>query len=153
MWAFSGHFPYPATTVVSYCGIQSPSPWHLSTSILAGLSGYYLNTTESFGPSQDSYTFLKWSLSGLATEMARTMATTHDVGFCCSVAQSCPSLWDPVNSSKPGFPALYYLLEFSQIHVHWISNAIQPFHPLSSPSPSAFNLSQHQGSSQWVGSL
>lgn len=48
MWAFSGHFPYPATIVVSYCGIQSPSPWHLSTSIFAGLSGYYLSINRKF---------------------------------------------------------------------------------------------------------
>ena len=54
--------------------------------------------------------------------------------------------------SKPGFPVLPYLLEFAQTHVHWVSDAIQPSHPLSSPSPPAFNLSLHQGLFQWNGS-
>jgi len=50
------------------------------------------------------------------------------------------------------FPVYHQLLEFTQIHVHWVSDAIQPSHPLSSPSPLAFNLSQHQGLLQWVSS-
>ena len=49
-------------------------------------------------------------------------------------------------------PALHHLSEFAQTHVHWVGDAIQPFHPLTSPSPPAFNLSQHQGLFQWVGS-
>ena len=57
----------------------------------------------------------------------------------------------PMNCSMPGFLVLHYLLEFSWTHVHWVSDAIQPPHPLSSPSP-VFNLSQHQGPLQWVGS-
>ena len=50
---------------------------------------------------------------------------------CCSVAKSCPTLCDPVNCSMPGFPVLHYLPEFAQTHVHWVSDAIQPSHPLS----------------------
>ena len=57
-----------------------------------------------------------------------------------------------MNCSTPGFPVLYYLLEFAQIHVHWASYAIQTSHPLSSPSPPAFSISQHQGLFQWLGS-
>ena len=53
----------------------------------------------------------------------------------------------------PGFSVLHYLLEFAQIHVHWVSDAIQPFHLLSPPAPPAFNLSQHQGLFQLVCSL
>ena len=64
---------------------------------------------------------------------------------CCSVAQSCSTLCNSVNCSTPGFPVLYQLLELAQTHVHWVSVAIQPSRPLSSPSPPAFNLSQHQG--------
>ena len=52
-----------------------------------------------------------------------------------------------------GLPVLHHLLQLAQTHVHWVSDAIQPSHPLSSPSPSAFNLSQHQGLFQWVSSL
>ena len=52
----------------------------------------------------------------------------------------------------PGFPVIHYLLEVAQTHVHWVSNAIQPFHPLSSPSPAAFSHFQHQGLFKWVSS-
>ena len=64
---------------------------------------------------------------------------------CCSVIQSCLTLCDPVDCSTPGFPVLHHLLELAQAHVHQIDDAIQPPHPLSSPSPPAFNLSRHQG--------
>ena len=67
-----------------------------------------------------------------------------------SVAQSCPTLCDPMNHSTPGLPVLKYLPEYDQTHVHWVPDAIQPSHPLSSPSSPAFNLSQHQGLFQWV---
>ena len=70
-----------------------------------------------------------------------------------SVAQSCPTLSDSMNCSMPGFPVRHQLLEFTQTHVHWVSDDIQPSHPLSSPSPPAFNLSQHQGLFKWVSSL
>ena len=72
---------------------------------------------------------------------------------CCSVAQSCPTLCDPMHCSTSGFPVLHHLLELAQTHVHRVGDAIQPSHPLSSPSPPAFNLSQHQGLFQWVSSL
>ena len=61
-----------------------------------------------------------------------------------SVAQSCLTLCDPMNHSTPGLPVHYQLLEFTQTHVHRVSDAIQPSHPLLSPSPPAPNPSQHQ---------
>ena len=61
-----------------------------------------------------------------------------------SVTQSCPALCDPVNCSAPGLPVYHQLLEFTQTHDHRVSDAIQPSHPLSSPSPPAPNPSQHQ---------
>jgi len=70
-----------------------------------------------------------------------------------SVSQSCPTLCDPMNHSTPGLPVHHQLLESTQTHVHRVGDAIQPSHPLSSPSPPAFNLSQHQGLFQWVSSL
>ena len=70
-----------------------------------------------------------------------------------SVIQSCPSLCDPMNCSTPGLPVPHQLPEFTQTHVHWISDAIQPSHPQSSPYPPALNLSQHQGLFIWVSSL
>ena len=69
-----------------------------------------------------------------------------------SVAQSCMTLWDPMNRSTPGLPVHHQLPEFTQTHVHRVSNAIQPSHPLSSPSPPAPNPSQHQSLFQWVNS-
>ena len=69
---------------------------------------------------------------------------------CCSVAQSCLTLWSPMDCSIPGFPVLHCLPEFTQ--VHWVSDAIQPSHPLLPSSPSALSLSQQWGLFQWVGS-
>ena len=69
-----------------------------------------------------------------------------------SVAQSCLTLCDPVNRSTPALPVLHQLPKFTQTHVHWFGDAIQPSHPLLSPSPPAPNPSQHQGLFQWVNS-
>ena len=66
-----------------------------------------------------------------------------------SVPHSCPILCDSMNRSTPGLPVHHQLPEFTQTLVHWVDDAIQPFHPLSSPSPPALNLSQHQGLLQW----
>ena len=76
----------------------------------------------------------------------------HYIQF-SSVAQSCPTPWDPTDCSMPGLPVHHQLPEFTQTHVHWVGDAIQPFHPLSSPSPLAFNLSQPQGLFRWISSL
>ena len=62
-----------------------------------------------------------------------------------SVTQSCPTLCDPMNHSTPGLPVHHQLSEFTQTHVHQVGHAIQPSHPLSSPSPPAPNPSQLQG--------
>ena len=64
--------------------------------------------------------------------------------FVIVVAQLCPTLCDPMDYSTPGFPVLHHLPGFAQVHVHWISNAVQPSHPLLLSSPSAFRFSQHQ---------
>ena len=72
---------------------------------------------------------------------------------CCSVTQSCLTLCDPTDCSMPCFPVHHQLPELAQTHVHWVGDAIQPSHPLSSPSPPVFNLSQHQGLFQSVSSL
>ena len=66
-----------------------------------------------------------------------------------SVAQSCLTLCDPMDCSTPGLPVHHQLPEFTEIQVHCVSDAIQPSHPLSSPSPPALNLSQHQGLFRW----
>ena len=77
---------------------------------------------------------------------------TNEWDFCCcSVTHLCLTLCCPMDCSTPVFPILHHLLEFAQTHVHWV-DPIQPSHPLLSPSPPAFNLSQHQGLF-WVSSL
>ena len=70
-----------------------------------------------------------------------------------TVAQSYPTFWDPMDCSMPGFPVHHQLLELAQTHVHWVGDAIQPSHLLSSSSPPALNLSQNQGLFQWVSYL
>ena len=69
-----------------------------------------------------------------------------------SVTQSCPTLCNPMNRSTPGLAVHPELSESMQTHVHRVGDAIQPSHPLSSPSPPALNLSQHQGLFKWVSS-
>ena len=73
--------------------------------------------------------------------------------FSRSVVSESLRLHGFVNRSTPGLPVHHQLPESTQTHVHWVGGAIQPSHPLSSPSPSALNLSQHQGLFQWVGSF
>ena len=83
--------------------------------------------------------------------------SSHTHSLCFSilvvvfVAQSCPTLWDPMDYGTLGFPVLHCLLEFAQTHVHWIGDAIQPSHPLSPSSP-VLNLSQRQRLFQWISS-
>ena len=89
--------------------------------------------------------------------LSMKMLISH-IGHCfssvqfISTAQSCPILWNPMNCSTPGFPVHHQLLEFTQTHVHIVSDAIQQSHPLSSPFPPAPNPSQHQSLFQWVNS-
>ena len=80
--------------------------------------------------------------------------TTERTSWCCYlVTKRYLTLCNPMNCSTPGSPVLHYLPEFPQIHIHWVSDAIQPFHPLLPPSPPVFNLSQHWSLFQWASSL
>ena len=72
---------------------------------------------------------------------------------CCSVAQSCPTPYDPMDCSTPGFLVLHYLLGLAQTHAHWIDDDIQQSHSLLPSFPPILNLSQHQGLFQWLDSL
>ena len=94
----------------------------------------------------------KKGVGGYSRKSVFQVTYQYSVQF-SSVAQLCPTLCDPVDCSTPGLPVHHQLLEFTQTHVHWVSDAIQPSHPLSSPSPTALNLSQHLGLFQWVSSL
>ena len=88
----------------------------------------------------------KWCFSGIPLPFLWSNQSIS------SVAQSCPTLCNPMDGSTPGLPVHRQLLEFTHTHVHWVGDAIQPSHSLSSPSPPHFNLSMHQGLFQWVSS-
>ena len=114
-----------------------------ATNTLSGLRNSHLVVTKSLT-----------AVTSLFIDMSGDILfhRTHIVQF-SSIAQSCPTLCDSMDYSMPGFPIHHQLLELTQTHVHWVSDAIQPSHLLSSPSPPTFNLSWHQGLFQWVSSL
>ena len=85
----------------------------------------------------------------ISIHLTKVCGSLSSVQFSCSL---CPTLCNPMNRSMPGLPVHQQLPESTQTHVHRVGDAIQPSHPLSSPSPPALNLSQHQGLFQWVSS-
>ena len=98
----------------------------------------------------------KWGWIGILEKKiivskGKLLSSKGSVQF-SSVAQSCPILCSSMDCSMPGLPVHCKLSEFTQPHVHWVGDAIQPSHPLSSLSPPAFNLSQNQGLFKWVSS-
>ena len=86
------------------------------------------------------------------TSLSMISRFTHVTVQFSSVAQSCPTLCDPMDCSMAGLPVHHQLPELTQTHVHQVRDAIQPSHPLLSPCPRAFNLSQHQSLLKWVSS-
>ena len=136
-WRAQGHREHPWQRVSFWDDenvVKSRQWWGLHNSEY--LTVYYkpLNHT----PEMDSF-YGMW------------ITTFSSVQF-SSVAQSCPTLCDPMNRSTPGLPVHHHLQEFTQTHVHRVSDAIQPSHPLLSPSPPAPNPSQHQSLFQWANS-
>ena len=122
---------WPSGAVRSSCG-----SWYSSTPCALGSQFICINYVSN--SSKVGSTYLQHSMTA---------------SCCCSVTQSCLTLCNPMDYSTPCFPVHYHLLELAQTYVHWVGDAIQPSHPLTSPSPPAFNLTQHQGLFQWVGSL
>ena len=98
-------------------------------------------TMNSLLPNSD----LNWRKSGKPLDHSGISSLQFSL-----LTQLCPTLWDPMNCSTPDLPIDHQLLEFTQTHVHWVGDAIQPSHPLLSPSPPAPNPSQHQGLLQWI---
>ena len=95
---------------------------------------------------------MRWEWSSAEYEVNKNLPIAVSLCPISSVTQSCPTLCDPMNHSTPGLPVHHKLPEFTQTHAHWVGDAIQPSHPLSSPSPPAPNPSKHQGLFQWVNS-
>ena len=101
-----------------------------------------------------AFPFLSWHLRLLHVTLCQFISLLLTTLVFSSVAQKelCPTLWDCMIRSTPGLSVLHQLSAFTQTHVHGVSDAIQPSHPLWSPSPPAPNPSQHQGLFQWVNS-
>ena len=107
------------------------------------------------GPSSQSYGFSSnqiwmWELDHKEDWVLKIWGFWIMVLRKVKVTKSCSTLCDPMDCSTPGFSVHHHLPEFPQTHIHWVSDAIQPSHPLSSPSPPAFSLPQHQGLFQQV---
>ena len=101
--------------------------------------------TEPMPPAVESQSLSLWNTRGFPWffKFSQKLPQRQSVQF-SSVTQLCPTLCDPMNRSTPGFPVHHQLPEFTQTHVHSVGDAIQPSHPLSSPSLPTFNLPQHQ---------
>ena len=137
---------------------QEELNWHLQhrwAKVVENLENNLLGLFESLGKIRDKHIIDQFFKSNVLTRENNHIKQKHNlvsVQF-SSVTQLCPTLCDPMNCSTPGLPIHHQLPEFTQTHVHRVSDAIQPSHPLSSPSPPAPNHSQHQGLFQWVNSL
>ena len=133
-WFSSWHF-FPWTFGLGLCFAQlAPQLLRASNSEL--LLG---------SPGSTAHTWQMARLLGLHNHVSQLLYKSHLIFMCCScsVAQSCPTLCDPMDCSTPGCPVLHHLPELAQTHVHQVSDAIQPTHPLLSPSSPAPNPSQH----------
>ena len=148
--------------------------WHLAAIFLSGTNPWRKEPSVSQGRTRLSTPENgirshrlkpKFSKNSFLLLLMTTKSTDYHLGFWPainkklpglhqfrSVAQSCLTLCDPMDCSTPGLPVHHQLPESTQTHVHWVNDAIQPSHPLSSPSPPALNLSQHQGLSKGVSS-
>ena len=136
------------------CSVCSPQPWRAVTIAVlqpAELESLSAFPRISFACKSQPQNLLSGEIN-LVQSWISELIIVILVQF-SSVAQSCPTLCDPMNRSTPGLPVHHQLPESTQTHVHWVGDAIQPFHPLFSPSPPALNLSQHQGLFQSVSSL
>ena len=142
--------------------------WSLSLKIAYTFNAFSILTKHLSGTV--SITFAFWGVTAKLAQISFPCLQFHGskVCFYCgpwqpqhmtfffsqfsSVAQSCPTLCNPMNRSTPGLLVHHHLPEFNQTHVHWVRDAIQPSYPWSSPSPPAPNPSQHQSLFQWVNS-
>ena len=146
-----------------WSGLSCPPPGDLPDPYLLHLplsAGRFFTTVPPGKPKGDavtasgnkqSFSFPSHLPTIIAPKNSNPLSLSSSAQF-SSAAQLCPTLCDPMNCSMPGLPVHHQLPEFTQTHVHRVGDAIQPSHPLSSPSPSAPNPSQHQSLFQWVNS-
>ena len=144
------------------CSMGSLRVWH---NWVSSLSLFYFPALEK--EMATYFSVLAWRIPGTGEPSGLPSMGSHRVGHdwsnlaaACmhctdqfsSVAQLCPTLCDVIDCSLPGFSVHHQLLELVQTHIYWVSDAIQPSHPLLSHSPPAFNLAQHLGVFQWTSS-
>ena len=166
-WMATLHFPLPwalAVTVllsasVSLTILGTLSKWNRAKSVLLWLAYFTEHNVfwvhQCCCVSQDFLLFKGWIIfhcKYIPYFVYHSPVNGHLAMSCSSVAQSCPTLSDPMDCSTPGFPVFHHLLELAQTHIHCINDAIQPSHPLLPLFPLGLNLSQHQGLFQWIGS-
>ena len=132
------------------------TPWitacQASLSITNSQSSLKFMSIESVMPSSISSSVVPFSSCPQSLPASGSFPMSQLYSLFSSVTQSCWTLCDPTNRGMPGLPVHHQLPEFTQTHVHQVGDAIQPSHPLSSPSPPALNPSQHQSLFQWVNS-
>ena len=152
----AGQTTYKPCVCVCVCSVMSSSvtPWAVAHQTLLSVEfsrkGYW--SRWSFPtPGELSDSEINPASPALADGFFITSPPLQ-IFCCCSVPQLCLILCDLVDCSMPGFSVLHHLPDVAQTHAHWVGDAIQPSRPLLSPSPPAFNISQHQGLF-WVGSL
>ena len=126
--------------LVSTIQLTSPTWWGFCICKTAQRYFMYI-PSGGYTPAQEVYSYC----SSLVSTSPPFKGTQRRTWTLFSSPQSCPPLYDPMNCTTPGFPVPHQLLELAQTHVHRVSDAIQPSHPLSSPSLPTFNLSQHMG--------
>ena len=141
--------PFPSPGDLPDPGIEPRSPALQADSLPAELqgkpfSGEFHSKETPWGARSQECTFLSVLCSLILSPSLQSLSSLSSVQF-RSVTQVCPTLCDPMNRSTPGLPVHHQLPEFTQTHVHRVGDAIQPSHPLLSPSPPARNHSQHQG--------
>ena len=133
-------WPKYAVSIFSSWAMLTMSPWFLfSIEILFNISSLTHLLNPSWMKNLEKNSFLPFYLRRLGLSSVHFISVTRSWLTC-----------DPMNCSMPGLPVHHQLQESTQTHVHWIGNTIQPSHPLSSPSPPALHLSQHQGLFKWV---
>ena len=96
---------------------------------------------------------LSLSSRGFLVQLSLFAISLVSISITVQPSQSCPTLCNPMDCSIQGFPVYYQLPELTQTHIHRVNDTIQPSHPLSYPSPPAYNFSQHQALFKWVSSL
>ena len=141
-------------TVASYCHILRITPMHRIIAIHINVKAHRTTRAKCILSDWKQKWCVHWINSYFILNLKNKIQIDswskgekdHQFSWSCSYVRLC----DPMNCSMPGLLVHHQIPEFTQTHVHWVSDAIQPSHPLSSPSPPALNLSRHQGLFRWV---